>query len=377
MAETDIKSINKRAIHDAKAREDIEKLSSQYKDIAKQIEGGVGGKGEDGVGILSVAQTTTSVEDGGNNVITVTKTDNTTSTFIVKNGSKGDNGEKGDKGDTGAKGDKGEPGNDYILTANDKTEIAEKVNGVTLVQAPTYVENISDMKDTSKLYVLSSTGEIYAYMNTTTEQEVMKTDTITATSDNGYKDGNRLGSSPTTFNNDATGYHCTPLIDITKTEYQGKEIELHLEGCQYSSTGTYATWIQTRAYGIDKTGLLARVYTSDNTGTDYLMGITNGITVIYDSDTSTTIKITVPPTYGSGKVAIGYLQFCGKGSISDSNIYINYKTTQSVTGGQWVNTKTTYAPTITDETKTEIANMVANMIDTQMLDTIGNGEVSV
>ena len=34
MAEIDIKSINKRAIHDTKAREDIEKLSSQYKDIA-------------------------------------------------------------------------------------------------------------------------------------------------------------------------------------------------------------------------------------------------------------------------------------------------------------------------------------------------------
>lgn len=34
MAETDIKSINKRAIHDTKAREEIEKLSSQYKDIA-------------------------------------------------------------------------------------------------------------------------------------------------------------------------------------------------------------------------------------------------------------------------------------------------------------------------------------------------------
>ena len=37
MAETDIKSINKRAIHDTKAREDIEKLSSQYKDIANNF----------------------------------------------------------------------------------------------------------------------------------------------------------------------------------------------------------------------------------------------------------------------------------------------------------------------------------------------------
>ena len=34
MAETDIKSINKRAIHDTKAREEIKTLSSQYKDIA-------------------------------------------------------------------------------------------------------------------------------------------------------------------------------------------------------------------------------------------------------------------------------------------------------------------------------------------------------
>ena len=38
MAETDIKSINKRAIHDTKAREDIEKLSSQYNNIVKNIE---------------------------------------------------------------------------------------------------------------------------------------------------------------------------------------------------------------------------------------------------------------------------------------------------------------------------------------------------
>lgn len=38
MAETDIKSINKRAIHDTKAREDIETLNSQFKEIAKEIE---------------------------------------------------------------------------------------------------------------------------------------------------------------------------------------------------------------------------------------------------------------------------------------------------------------------------------------------------
>ena len=48
--------------------------------------------GKEGIGIQSVEQTTTSTEDGGTNVVTVKKTDGTTSTFSVKNGSKGSTG---------------------------------------------------------------------------------------------------------------------------------------------------------------------------------------------------------------------------------------------------------------------------------------------
>lgn len=54
--------------------------------------------GADGVGIQSVVQTTTSTEDGGMNVVTVTKTDGTSSTFSVKNGSKGSKGAAGADG---------------------------------------------------------------------------------------------------------------------------------------------------------------------------------------------------------------------------------------------------------------------------------------
>lgn len=57
---------------------------------------GSSGGGSDGVGIRSVEQTTTSTDDGGINIITVTKTDNTSSTFSVKNGSKGDKGDPGE-----------------------------------------------------------------------------------------------------------------------------------------------------------------------------------------------------------------------------------------------------------------------------------------
>ena len=57
--------------------------------------------GADGIGIQSVEQTTTSTVDGGANIITVTKTDGTSSTFTVKNGSKGSTGATGAAGKDG------------------------------------------------------------------------------------------------------------------------------------------------------------------------------------------------------------------------------------------------------------------------------------
>lgn len=64
-------------------------------------------KGEDyfdGVGISSIKQTTTSTASGGKNVITVTLTNGTTSTFTVYNGAKGADGTGGSGGGTGEDG---------------------------------------------------------------------------------------------------------------------------------------------------------------------------------------------------------------------------------------------------------------------------------
>ena len=72
------------------------------------------------MGIKSVTQTTTSSADGGSNVITVTKTDGTTSTFTVKNGSKGSTGAAGADGYTPVK------GTDY-WTADDQQSIVDAV----------------------------------------------------------------------------------------------------------------------------------------------------------------------------------------------------------------------------------------------------------
>lgn len=73
------------------------------------------GSGDAGVGIKSVAQTTTSTADDGNNVITVTLTDGTKSTFKVQNGSKGSAGKTPAKGtDYWTEADKAEMVSDVI-----------------------------------------------------------------------------------------------------------------------------------------------------------------------------------------------------------------------------------------------------------------------
>ncbi|MBO5837263.1 MAG: hypothetical protein J6Q92_05150 [Oscillospiraceae bacterium] len=59
------------------------------------------GTGTPGVGIASIQQTTKSTEDDGVNVITVTLTDGTKSTFEIENGSKGSDGNDGAAGKDG------------------------------------------------------------------------------------------------------------------------------------------------------------------------------------------------------------------------------------------------------------------------------------
>ena len=66
-----------------------------------------GQQGTDGIGIRSIVQTTTSLDDGGTNVVTVTLEDDRTSTFNIKNGSKGSTGAQGPAGQDGQNGQDG------------------------------------------------------------------------------------------------------------------------------------------------------------------------------------------------------------------------------------------------------------------------------
>ena len=86
-----------------------------YKSIlCGDIDPYVGPPGKDGVGIQSVEQSTTSTEDGGINIVTVTKTDGEASTFEVRNGSRGSVGPAGADGKDGITPTIGENGNWYL-----------------------------------------------------------------------------------------------------------------------------------------------------------------------------------------------------------------------------------------------------------------------
>lgn len=75
-------------------------LQNTVDDLIASLEG-EGSVEVEAVGIASVEQTTTSTADGGINVVTVTKTDGTSSTFQVRNGSKGSQGVQGVQGEPG------------------------------------------------------------------------------------------------------------------------------------------------------------------------------------------------------------------------------------------------------------------------------------
>lgn len=98
-----------------------------------------GDKGDTGVGIQSVVQTTTSNADGGSNIVTVTLTDGTTSTFTVKNGSKGSQGIQGEQGPKGDKGDKGDTGANGTNGANGK----DGADGATFTPSVDSAGNLS------------------------------------------------------------------------------------------------------------------------------------------------------------------------------------------------------------------------------------------
>ena len=122
-------------------------------------------------------------------------------------------------------------GNDYILTDADKDEIAEKVSIVKVAEQPSFVNDISECVDTSKMYVLPN-GHLCAYKKkeVTTEGSVTPNFTnIFDKSKGAYiKDGYRYSSSAAAFKEQADV--CSVVVPITVPETVGSQITLRVRG---------------------------------------------------------------------------------------------------------------------------------------------------
>lgn len=108
--------------------------------------------------IVSGSQTTTSTADGGTNVYTFTRSNGQTSTFSVKNGTKGAAGAKGDKGDTGAAGAKGATGATGVRGSRWNSGTA--ITGTSTTATVFSGSGITDAL-VNDFYLNTSTGYVY------------------------------------------------------------------------------------------------------------------------------------------------------------------------------------------------------------------------
>lgn len=236
--------------------------------------------------------------------------------------------------------DNKQPKGNYVKSVNGNTPNENgDVTVIVQAEAPTFVGSVDEMVDTSKSYVNTQTGTIWVHRIATYEKEVTVTDNIEGTDDNPYIDNARFSSSGDASTQN--GYVITPYIDLTKEEYQGKTIELHLEGAHYAfDSEASESYIMTQLRDSAKNILSARTYTSvphDGLTSNNLEAITDGITVTVNGDTSSVLTITVPASTNSKVTVgvIGYLRCNGLGTSDASNVYITYQDTQTVTEATW------------------------------------------
>lgn len=228
----------------------------------------------------------------------------------------------GAKGEKGDRGERGETGSNYTLTDSDKTEIAEQVDGATLAQSPLIVTSQERMIDTSRLYVLSETGTIWAYKDATP-------DAVMATGDNPCHNDYQLGSDGNTAA--ASAYVTSPYIDLS--QYSGT-ITLTFGKKSGASWITEAPTNKIRVGLYDENKTKIYVYMAAQSGTSHWpLAETNSVILpsLYQT-------ITIPLPYVTLGQTVRYIRFA-----TEVNEWIDADIT--VTAGEvgWFDTGMKYA----------------------------------
>ena len=103
--------------------------SDGWSKVFEILNGSKGSKGDKGTSIVKLEQTRKTTESSGLNTIEATLGDGTKESFEIYNGAKGEQGDKGDKGDKGDQGESGPQGNSGIADASNKTLVNDAITG--------------------------------------------------------------------------------------------------------------------------------------------------------------------------------------------------------------------------------------------------------
>ena len=103
--------------------------SDGWSKVFEIFNGSKGSKGDKGTSIVKLEQTRKTTESSGPNTIEATLGDGTKESFEIYNGAKGEQGDKGEKGDKGDQGEIGPHGNSGIADASNKTLVNDAITG--------------------------------------------------------------------------------------------------------------------------------------------------------------------------------------------------------------------------------------------------------
>lgn len=137
------------------AAEEAQKIAQSVRDDADSGKfngkpGADGAPGADGkAATVSVGSVTTGEAGSAASVVNSGTESAAVLDFVIPQGAKGEQGEKGPQGEQGPKGDKGDSGNDYVLTENDKSEIAKQAAPLVDLSARTGRKTLDLSNNTS------------------------------------------------------------------------------------------------------------------------------------------------------------------------------------------------------------------------------------
>ena len=137
------------------AAEAAQKIAQSVRDDADSGKfngkpGADGAPGKDGkAATIAVGSVTTGEAGSAASVVNSGTESAAVLDFVIPQGAKGEQGEKGPQGEQGPKGDKGDSGNDYVLTENDKSEIAKQAAPLVDLSARTGRKTLDLSNNTS------------------------------------------------------------------------------------------------------------------------------------------------------------------------------------------------------------------------------------